>query len=336
MIRIGINGYGRIGRALHRQTLAHNDLEVVGINSRADAESHAYLLKRDSIYGTFQADVSAQGQDLMVDGNLVQIFQETDPTRAPWKDCPVDVVIESTGKFTRREQVLPHLDAGAQKVIITAPCKDETVQTLVMGVNHQDYDPHQFKVISNASCTTNALGPSMKVLDEIFGVESAIVSTIHAFTYTQNLLDNSNPEDFRRSRATTESIIPTSTGAMTAINQIIPSLNGKVDGMAFRVPIPSVSLLDITVNLKEATTVDDLNEAFLKAESGPLMGILGTSDEPLVSVDYRGDTRSAIVDLLSTKIVNDRLAQILVWYDNEWGYVARIVDLIRWIMAPLS
>ncbi|HCW32203.1 MAG: glyceraldehyde-3-phosphate dehydrogenase, type I, glyceraldehyde 3-phosphate dehydrogenase [Candidatus Peregrinibacteria bacterium GW2011_GWF2_39_17] len=333
MIRIGINGYGRIGRALHRQTLDGEDIRVVAINSRAEADSHALLLKRDSIYGTLDDLVEVNDGNLKVNGEKVLIFQESDHSKVPWADCGVDVVIESTGKFVTREQVLPHFEAGAKKVLVTAPCKDERIQTLVMGVNHQDYDPKNFQIISNASCTTNALAPTMKVLEEVFGVESALVSTIHAFTYTQNLLDNSNPEDLRRARATTESIIPTSTGAMSAIGQVIPSLKGKVNGMAFRVPVSSVSVLDMMVRLRTEVEIDEVNEAFMKVEAEGLMGILGTSSEPLVSVDYRGDKRSAIIDLLSTKVVLGRNVQLVVWYDNEWGYVARVVDLIKWVMA---
>jgi glyceraldehyde 3-phosphate dehydrogenase len=331
MVRIGINGYGRIGRDLHRQVLKTKDIEVVAINSRADAESHAFLLKRDSLYGTLDATVEVEGKDMVVNGARVKVMQEPDPAKIPWGELDVDVVIESTGKFVSRDRVEPHLSAGAKNVLVTAPCKDPHIQTIVMGVNHNEFDPHKFKMVSNASCTTNALAPTMKVLEETFGVESALVTTIHAFTYTQNLLDNSSSEDFRRSRATTESIIPTTTGAMSAISQVIPSLAGKVDGMAFRVPIPTVSVLDAKVWLKRDTTVDELHEAFLKAENGSLNGILGTSDEPLVSIDYKGDTRSAVVDMLSTKIVNGRMAQLVVWYDNEWGYVARVIDLIRWI-----
>mgnify|MGYP001327974385 CR=1 FL=1 len=333
MIRIGINGYGRIGRGIHRQTLDIENIQVVAVNSRAGADSHALLLKRDSIYGTLDAEVEVEGNDLKVNGEIIKVFQERDPENVPWGDLDVDVVIESTGKFTKRGDAKRHIQSGAKKVVITAPCKDETVQTLVMGVNHEQYDPHNFDVVSNASCTTNALAPTMKVLDEVFGVENAIVTSIHAFTYTQNLLDNSNLDDFRRARATTESIIPTTTGAMAAISQVLPSLDGKVQGMAFRVPIPTVSVLDMKVRFNGPVTADEINEAFLKAESEQMMGILGTSDEPLVSVDYRGDTRSAIIDMISTKVAGDRDAQLIVWYDNEWGYISRVVDLIHWIMT---
>lgn len=331
MVRIGINGYGRIGRDLHRQIFKDPSIEVVAINSRADAASHAFLLKRDSLYGTLEAEVRTEGKDLFVEGKTVRVFQEADPSKVPWGDLGVDVVIESTGKFTTRATVEPHLKAGAKKVLVTAPCKDPDIQTIVMGVNHDTFDAQKFKIVSNASCTTNALAPTLKVLESVFGVDAAMVSTIHAFTYTQNLLDNSNEEDFRRARSTTESIIPTTTGAMSAISQVLPSLAGKVDGMAFRVPIPTVSLLDMSVQLSREVTVEELNRAFGEAEAGELAGILGTSDEPLVSIDYKGDPRSAILDRLSTKVVNGRLAQLVVWYDNEWGYVSRVVDLIRWI-----
>ncbi|MDP2625142.1 MAG: type I glyceraldehyde-3-phosphate dehydrogenase, partial [Candidatus Peregrinibacteria bacterium] len=217
--------------------------------------------------------------------------------------------------------------------LITAPCKDDSVQTIVMGVNHKEYDLKKFQIVSNASCTTNAVAPTVMVLDREFGIESAMMSTLHTFTHSQNLLDNSNPRDFRRARATNESIIPTSTGATIAVSKVLPALEGRITGMSFRVPIISVSLIDLTVCFKKKVTVDEINEAFLKAESEDLMGILGTSDEPLVSVDYRGDTRSAIVDLLSTKVINGNMAQIVVWYDNEWGYTSRVLDQIRWTMS---
>ncbi|MFA6918287.1 MAG: type I glyceraldehyde-3-phosphate dehydrogenase, partial [Candidatus Gracilibacteria bacterium] len=232
--------------------------------------------------------------------------------------------------FTTMAEVSPHLQAGAKKVLITAPCKELTIPNIVMGVNEKDYIPSQYKVVSNASCTTNCLAPVMEVLNNEFGIESAMVTTIHAFTYTQNLLDNSNPEDFRRSRATTESIIPTTTGAMKAISRVIPELEGKVDGIAFRVPIPTVSCIDLSAKMSKKVTVVEVNEAFKKYENGAMEGILGTTDEEVVSVDFRGDARSSIVDLLSTKVLNGDTLKVVAWYDNEWGYVARIVDLIRW------
>lgn len=333
MIRVGINGYGRIGRDFHRQVLKRDDIQVVAVNSRADAASHVLLLKYDSIYGILDADIKVVGNDFSVNGNVVKVFQEAKQENVPWGSLDVDVVIEATGRFTTRETTEPHLKAGAKKVLVTAPCSDPTIQTIVMGVNHLEHDPKKYDILSNASCTTNALAPTMKVLEETFGIESAIVTTIHAFTYTQNLLDNSNPEDMRRARATTQSIIPTTTGAMAAIWKVIPSLKGKVDGMAFRVPVATVSVLDLKVDLNRDVSVGELNKAFLKAEAEGLAGILATSNEPLVSIDYSGNTHSATVDLLSTKVVLGRKAQLIVWYDNEWGYVARIIDFINWMMS---
>jgi glyceraldehyde 3-phosphate dehydrogenase len=331
-IKIGINGYGRIGRDLHRQLLKIKDVEVVAINSRADATSHAFLLKHDSLYGKCNYEIKVDGKNLIVDGKLVHVYQMMTPKDNMWGSHDVDVVIESTGNFTTMESVKPHLDAGAKKVLITAPCKELTIPNIVMGVNEKDYDPKEFKIVSNASCTTNCLAPVLEILEKEFGIESAMVSTIHAFTYTQNLLDNSNPDDFRRARATTESIIPTTTGAMKAISRVIPELEGKVDGIAFRVPVPTVSCVDIAAKMLKKITAEEVNEAFKKYENGEMKGILGTTDEPLVSVDFRGDERSSIVDLLSTKVLNGDHLKVVAWYDNEWGYVARIVDLIRWFM----
>lgn len=329
-IRIAINGYGRIGRGLHRMALENDEIEVVAINSRADADSHAYLLKYDSLYGKCDADISVEGGNLKVNGKTVSVYQIRDINEIDWKKDEVDVVIESTGKFTDYEDVEEHLKVGAKKVLVTAPCKDMRIPNIVMGVNESQYNPLEYKVVSNASCTTNCLAPVMMVLNDKFGVETSFVTTIHAFTYTQNLLDNSNPEDFRRARATTESIIPTTTGAMKAISRIIPELEGKVDGMAFRVPIPTVSCIDLVAKLNKKVTAEEINETFKNYETGELKGILGTTNEELVSVDFRGDERSTIVDLLSTKVLNDDYVKIVSWYDNEWGYIARIVDLLKW------
>lgn len=332
-IKVAINGYGRIGRDFHRQVLNSDDIEVVAINSRAEVSSHAYLLKYDSLYGKLNADVSTEGQNLKVNGKTVYVYQVADPAKIEWKKHDVDVVIESTGKFTEKVDVEKHIVAGAKKVLITAPCKDEEVPNIVMGVNEKDYDPSKYQVFSNASCTTNCLAPVMKVLHERFGIEVSFVSTTHAFTYTQNLLDNSNPEDFRRSRSTTESIIPTTTGAMKAISRVIPALKGKVDGMAFRVPIPTVSCIDVVAKLNKNVSAEDVNNAFIEYEKGELKGILGTTDEPLVSVDFRGDSRSAIVDLQCTKVLLGNNVKVIAWYDNEWGYVSRVTDLVRWLFS---
>jgi glyceraldehyde 3-phosphate dehydrogenase len=329
-IKIAINGYGRIGRDLHRQILNCKDIELVAINSRAEVFSHAYLLKHDSLYGKCDADIKINGKNLVVNGKEIAVYQIKEPIDIDWKKHDVDLVIESTGHFTSKADADKHIQAGAKKVLITAPCKELSIPNIVMGVNEKDYNPKDFNVVSNASCTTNCLAPVMKVLHDEFEVENSLVTTIHAFTYTQNLLDNSNPEDFRRSRSTTESIIPTTTGAMKAISRVIPSLEGKVDGIAFRVPVPTVSCIDLSAKLKKKVTAVEVNEMFKKYENGALKGILGTTDEELVSVDFRGDERSAIVDLLNTKVLNNYNVKVIAWYDNEWGYVARIVNLIRW------
>lgn len=331
-IRVAINGYGRIGRGVHRQALDTNDIEVVAINSRADAESHAYLLRYDSLYGKCDADIGVAGGDLMVNGGKVKVFQEADPRKVDWASEKIDVVIEATGKFTEMADAEKHLQAGAGKVLITAPCSEMIIPNIVMGVNEKDYNPADLKVVSNASCTTNCLAPVLAVFEREFGIEMSFVTTIHAFTYTQNLLDNSNPEDFRRSRSTTESIIPTTTGAMKAISRVIPSLEGKVDGMAFRVPIPTVSCIDLVAKLGRGVSDEDVNAAFLKYAEGEMKGILGVCDEPLVSVDFRGDTRSAIVDSLCTKTLGGDYVKVVAWYDNEWGYISRVKDLLRWFV----
>jgi len=269
---------------------------------------------------------------LKVNGKTVYVYQIKDPEDIDWGKHEIDVVIECTGNFTTKADAERHIAAGAKKVLITAPCKDKDVPNIVMGVNHTECSKGECTVVSNASCTTNCLAPVMKVLHEEFKVELGFVTTIHAFTYTQNLLDNSNPEDYRRARATTESIIPTSTGAMKAIGRVIPELEGKLEGMAFRVPIPTVSCIDVMAKLGRDVTVEEVNDAFKKYEAGELKGILGTTDEPLVSVDFRGDTRSSIVDLENTMVLPDGHVKIVAWYDNEWGYVSRILDLIRWFV----
>lgn len=331
-VRIAINGYGRVGRGLHRRILqGGDDIQVVAINSGSDAKSHAYLLKYDSLYGKCEADIKVEGDNLVVNGKKIEVFQIRDPKDINWKKHDIDIVIESTGKFTDTAAVQGHLDAGAKKVLITAPCKDTKIPHIVMGVNDEEVDVDKYKIVSNASCTTNCVAPVLKVLNDEFKIENAFVSTIHAFTHTQNLLDNSNPEDFRRARATTESIIPTTTGAMQAISKIIPELEGKVDGMAFRVPIPTVSCIYVVAKLSKDVSAEQVNKMFKSYESHDMQGILGTTAEPLVSVDFRGDERSAIVDLLSTKVLPGGFVQVMAWYDNEWGYICRVLDLVRWM-----
>lgn len=328
-INIAINGYGRIGRDLHRQIINRDDVKIRAINSRADAESHALLLKYDSLYGTMPNEVIAKDGNLFVDGEEVKVLQIADPANIDWKALDIDVVIESTGKFTKKTDASKHILAGAKKVIITAPCKDKDVATIVMGVNDDKYDSVRDTVVSNASCTTNCLAPIMKLLNDKLGVENAFVSTIHALTHTQNLLDNSH-KDPRRARATNSSIIPTTTGAMEAIGQVIPELEGKVDGLAFRVPIQTVSVIDAVVKLKREVSVLELNNLF-REEAKRLPRIFGVSELPLVSIDFKGDTHSTIVDLEATKVLPGGFVKIVSWYDNEWGYVARVVDLIELI-----
>lgn len=328
MIRIAINGYGRIGRGVHRLALESDELQVVAINSRAGADSHAYLLRHDSLYGKCDADIEIVDGGMKINGEMVNVYQIADPAQLDWSG--IDLVIESTGKFTTMEHAKRHLDAGAKKVLITAPCKEMEIPNIVMGVNESSYSSDDFHVVSNASCTTNCLAPVLKVLSDEFGVKKSFVTTIHAYTYTQNLLDNSNPEDFRRSRATMESIIPTTTGAMKAISRILPELTGKVDGMAFRVPVPTVSCIDLTAQLEKKVTANEINEMFTSYSKDKMKGILGVSDEELVSVDFRGDERSSIVDLPSTKVLDDDFIQVVSWYDNEWGYISRVMDLIKW------
>lgn len=329
-VKIAINGYGRIGRDLHRQLIGHPDIKVIAVNSRADATSHAHLLKYDSVYGTLNAEVKAGEDFFTVNGEEVKVLQISDPSLLPWGELGIDVVIESTGKFTTKTAAHKHVDAGAKSVLITAPCKDKEVETIVMGVNEAKYDKHDI-IVSNASCTTNCLAQVMKVLNDSFGIENAFVTTVHALTHTQNLLDNSHT-DLRRARATMSSIIPTTTGAMKAIGAVIPELDGKVDGLAMRVPVQTVSIIDIVAKLNRDISLEELKQAFLDAEKAQ-PSIIGTSTEPLVSIDFSGDTRSSIIDMPSIKVLPNGFVKVLAWYDNEWGYVARIVDLIEWMIA---
>lgn len=331
-LKVAINGYGRIGRNLHRQILKTEGMDVVAINSRAAADSHAHLLKYDSLYGKTDAEIEVDGDNLKINGQMVAVYQIKEPEDIDWSKHDIDVVIESTGRFTTKADAEKHIASGAKRVIITAPCKDPDVPNIVMGVNNNEYDPNDYMVVSNASCTTNCLAPVLSVLHKEFGIEMSFVTTLHAFTYTQNLLDNSNPDDFRRARATTESIIPTTTGAMKAIGRVIPELEGKIEGMAFRVPVPTVSCVDVVAKLNKSVDAETVNAAFKKYEEGEMKNFLGTTDEPLVSVDFRGDSRSSIVDLLTTKVLNDGFVKVIAWYDNEWGYVSRILDLIKWFV----
>ena len=323
--KIGINGFGRIGRQVFRIMAERGGFDVVGVNDLTDAPTLAHLLKYDSVHGRFDADVKADGGDIVVDGDRFKVMAEKDPAKLPWKDLGAEVVIEATGKFRDRENASKHLAAGARRVLISAPGKDPD-WTVVLGVNGDDYDPEKHFIISNASCTTNCLAPVAKVLLDDFGIESGIMTTIHAYTSDQRLLDYPH-KDLRRARAAAVSMIPTTTGAAKAIGDVIPELKGKLDGFAVRVPTPNVSLVDLTVVVEKDADAAAVNDAMRAAAAGPMKGIIEVSDEPLVSIDYNHTPASATVDVALTKVINKRLVKVVAWYDNEWGYSARLVDL---------
>lgn len=328
-MRIAINGFGRIGRQVFR--IAHNrpELEIVAINDLADPKALAHLLKYDSNYGRFDANVQVLDDGFEVNGKKVRVFAERDPAKLPWSDLGIDVVVECTGLFKERKTAGKHIEAGAKKVLISAPAKDEDI-TIVLGCNEDKYDHANHHIISNASCTTNALGPMAKVLHQEFGIVKGLMNTIHAFTNDQRILDVVH-SDLRRARTASQSIIPTTTGAAKAIGLVLPELKGKLNGFALRVPTTTVSIVDLTVELSKPVTNAMINDAFRKAANGKLKGILGVSDEPLVSIDYLGDTRSSIVDLELTMVVGDNMAKVCTWYDNEWGYSCRMVDVLSMI-----
>ncbi|HCD1615323.1 TPA: type I glyceraldehyde-3-phosphate dehydrogenase [Serratia marcescens] len=327
MVRVGINGFGRIGRNVLRAALGRSDFEVVAINDLTDSKTLAHLLKYDTLSGTLAARVEAGDNQLLLDGRPIQVFSQRDPAEIPWSSVGVDVVIEATGFFTDKAKAEVHIThGGAKRVIISAPAKNDDI-TLVMGVNDHLYDPALHKVVSNGSCTTNGLAPAAQVLQQAFGIEYGLMNTTHAYTNSQALHDQ--PEkDLRGARAAAESIVPYSSGAAKALGKVIPELDGRLTGYSLRVPVPVVSIVDLTVTLKRPATVEEINAAFrAAAASGPLKGILGYSDEPLVSSDYRGDARSSIIDGLSTLVIGGNLVKVLAWYDNEWGFSNRLVDL---------
>ncbi len=329
-IRIGINGFGRIGRNMLRASWNDPTIEYVAVNDITDAKTLAHLLKYDSVLGTFKEKVEATEDSIVVNGRKIRVLAEKEIAKLPWKDLGVSVVVESTGKFTKRPDVVQHIEkAGASKVIVSAPATDPDV-TLVLGVNEKTYDPAKHHVISNASCTTNCLAPVVKVLHEAFGVEKGFMTTIHSYTNDQKILDAPH-KDLRRARAAAVSQIPTTTGAAKAVGLVMPELKGRIDGFSVRVPTPNVSLVDFVAVLKNAATAEGINAAFKTAAAGPLQGILGVTDEPLVSCDFMGDPRSGIVDLLSTKVMDGTLAKVIAWYDNEWGYSCRLVDLAKYV-----
>ncbi len=330
MLRVAINGYGRIGRLVHRQFIEHfsDQVEVVAVNASSNAEMRAYLLKYDSLHRKLQADVKVSGSDFTVNGKLVKVLSERSPEKLPWKDLNVDVVVEATGNFDTYEEVSPHLTAGAKRVIVTAPMKDST-PTFVKGVNEEKLTA-DMRIISNASCTTNCIAPVIDVLDKAFGVEHLLVGSVHAFTATQNLLDNKPKEggELRRARAATLSVIPTKTGAVKACADIFPHLKGKLDGMAFRVPVPTVSCAYMAFHFAKKVTVEEIHAAIQKAaDSERMRGILAVSEDQCVSIDFQTDPHSSIVDAPSTKVVDGNHAQVLSWYDNEWGYAMRVTEM---------
>jgi len=333
MTRIAINGFGRIGRNVMRaaKALGVTDLDFVAVNDLTDTRTLAHLLKYDSVHGRFDGSVEASADGLVIDGDTMRVFAEKDPANLPWKDLAVDIVLESTGRFTDRDSAAKHLAAGAKKVVISAPAKKEDI-TIVYGVNHDKYDPAAHHVISNASCTTNCLVPMVKVILDAFGFVRGYMTTVHSYTNDQNILDLPH-KDLRRARAAAMSIIPTSTGAAKATSLVIPELKGKIDGVALRVPTADVSIVELVCEVSRPVTVDEVNAAFRAAAAGSLAGVLAVSDEPLVSVDYIGNRMSSTVDLLSTAVTAGTLLHVSSWYDNEMGYSARCVDLMRYMAS---
>jgi len=326
-IRVGINGFGRIGRNILRAALAHHDVDIVAVNDITDTATLAHLLKYDSVLGNLTVPVSASGDTIKVGSDQFKVFAQKDPAQLPWKDVGVDIVFESTGKFTKRDDAAKHLAAGARKVIITAPATSPDV-TLVLGVNDEDYDASKHHIISNASCTTNCIAPLAKVLHESFGINKAWMTTVHAYTNDQNLLDLPH-KDLRRARAAAMSIIPTTTGAAKAVGEVMPALKGKIDGISMRVPTPNVSVVDLAALLEKKATAEDVNAALKSAADGALKGIMEFVTEPLVSIDFRGNPHSSIIDAAYTKVMDGDFVKVMAWYDNEWGYSSRCVDLLK-------
>jgi len=325
-LKVGINGFGRIGRNIMRAALGRTDIDFVAVNDLTDAKTLAHLLKYDSVLGNLDAAVEAREGAIAVNGDEFKVLAVKDPAQLPWKDLGVDVVFEGTGKFTKRDDAAKHLAAGARKVVITAPATNPDV-TVVLGVNDGAYDKGAHHIISNASCTTNCLAPVAKVLDESFGITRGWMTTVHAYTNDQNLLDLPH-KDLRRARAAAVSIIPTTTGAAKAVGEVLPQLKGKLDGIAMRVPTPNVSVVDLVVLLNKKATADEVNAAFKAAADGPMKGILQFCTEPLVSIDFRGNPHSSIVDASYTKVMDGDFLKVMAWYDNEWGYSSRCVDLL--------
>ena len=329
--KIGINGFGRIGRNVFRASLAKEDIEIVAINDLTDAKTLAHLLKYDSVHGILDAEVKAGEGCIYVNGKEIKVLAERDPKNLPWGELGVEIVVESTGIFTQRDKAAAHLEAGAKKVIISAPAKEEDI-TIVMGVNQDKYDAANHHVISNASCTTNCLAPFAKVLNDNFGIKRGLMTTVHAYTNDQRILDLPH-KDLRRARAAGQSIIPTTTGAARAVALVLPELKGKLNGFAMRVPTPNVSVVDLVAELEKPATADEINAKLKEAAEGELKGVLGYTDEPLVSKDFCGNANSSIVDGLSTMVIEGNMVKVVSWYDNEWGYSNRVLDLAAYIAS---
>jgi glyceraldehyde 3-phosphate dehydrogenase len=329
-VKVGINGFGRIGRLFFRAACGDPGLDIVAVNDITDANTLGHLLKYDSVHRAFPGTVEARHEALVVNGKAVRVLAQRDPMQLPWKEMAVEVVVEATGRFSDAAQAGMHLQAGARRVVITAPGKGEGVPTFVMGVNHEAYAPGEERIVSNASCTTNCLAPVAKVLLDAFGIRHGFMTTVHAYTNDQQILDLPH-KDLRRARAAALAQIPTSTGAAKAVGLVLPRLKGKLHGIAVRIPTPNVSLVDLVAELEKVVTAEEVNNAFRKAAESDLKGILGVCDEPLVSVDFNGDPRSAIVDAPSTSVIDGTMVKVLAWYDNEWGYSCRVRDLVKYI-----
>ena len=330
-IRAAINGFGRIGRNVLRcaKQSGQTDIDFVAVNDLTDAATLAHLLRYDSVHGRYPGTIEVSENGLLVDGDEISVLSQRDPGELPWRDLGVDIVIEATGFFLDHASASKHLEAGAKKVIISAPAKNEDV-TIVLGVNQDAYEPENHHIISNASCTTNCLAPVVKVLSDSFGFRHGLMTTIHSYTNDQRILDLPH-KDLRRARAAAVSMIPTTTGAARATGLVFPEVAGRIDGMAIRVPTADVSIIDLVAELEQDVTAEEVNAAFRAASEGPMSGIMGVSDEPLVSVDYTGDPRSSVIDALSTSVMDGRMVKVLSWYDNEWGYSSRVVDLVRYV-----
>ena len=325
-VKVAINGFGRIGRNVLRAGISNPGIEFVAVNDLADANTLAHLLKYDSVHGALDAEVRVDGNFIVINDQIIKVYAEKDPAALPWNEMGVQMVVESTGRFTKRADAAKHLDAGAEKVIISAPGKEEDI-TIVMGVNERKYDPNQHHVVSNASCTTNCLAPVAKVINDRFGIIKGFMTTVHSYTNDQQILDLPH-KDLRRARAASMSIIPTTTGAAKAVGLVIPELKGKLNGFAMRVPTPNVSVVDLVVEVSKEVTVEEINRALKEASLGGMKGILGYSEEPLVSRDYNGNRHSSVVDSLLTMVMENNMVKVVAWYDNEWGYSCRIVDLM--------